>query len=139
MKSKPNVFKSFLLSFLYSIIFFITYGISFFLISAIILLLIRIPKIGFIFSFLIDYSLCSLAGLPIICCVIASSASLYIPSRLREDHATVCLSIILFSVYIIALHTYSLIVNAMAHDPVWTNIVFLINGFILLKSAKEYR
>lgn len=138
MKSKPNVFKSFLLSILYTIIFFIVYAISFFLISAIILFLIRIPKIGFIFSFLIDSALCSLAGLPIICCVIASSASLYIPSRLQEDHATLSLSIILFSVYIIALHTYSLIVNCIAHDPIWTNIVFLITGFILLKSAKEY-
>ena len=138
MKSKPSIFKSFLLSVLYAIVFFIVYSVAYFLISAIILFLIRIPKIGFIFSFLIDSALCSLAGLPLICCVIASSASLYIPSRIQEDHATLSLSIILFAIYIIALHAYSLIVNAIAHDPIWTNIVFLFTGFIILKSAREY-
>lgn len=137
MKTKPNIIKSVLYSLLFFLIFVIVYAITFFLLGFIIVKIAGIPKIGGIFSFLFESSI-GLFGFQLLTCFLGSYAFLYIADKLNEAPSTLSLSVLLCGIYIIAISSYFLICNVIAHDQFATNIAQIIMGINVLRVSKDF-
>lgn len=133
MVEKPKVFRAIVTAVLSLIVFFLAYTLSFLVLGLVVNLLISIPILGKIISIFFylrgdspEMMLCILCT--IACCLLIR----FLQGKLNKHEKTQALSTIILASIILAVQVPSLIINIIAGEWVFVNIIHIIASIWLI-------
>jgi hypothetical protein len=116
------------------IVFYAAYGLFLGLLMLIVYIISKIPLLEFLANIIV---VASKGFLPDIICGLCGFAAVYsvfsIFSKIIKKEQTLSLSFKISGVILIALNILFLIINLIYGDSVLTNIIFIVDGFLLFK------